>query len=110
MFVRSVVLPAVCLTWLMVIVGGRPSLQLGQQPLSEKGEVRSMLRAPVEDTFLRSVREAAASESLTPRGWARLLEVTSKYKGSRSRSRKGSSKGCFGLRMDRIGSMSKFGC
>ncbi|XP_072903798.1 C-type natriuretic peptide-like [Hemitrygon akajei] len=107
MFASSVVLPAVCLTWLMVIVGGRPSLQPSQQPLSEKGVV---LRAPVEDTLLRSVREAAASESLDPWGWARFLEVTNKHKGSRSRSRKGSSKGCFGLRIDRIGSMSKFGC
>ncbi|XP_053565035.1 C-type natriuretic peptide [Bombina bombina] len=56
--------------------------------------------------LLRDLRADTRSRA----AWARLLNEypnTRKYKGV---NKKGLSKGCFGLKLDRIGSMSGLGC
>ena len=56
--------------------------------------------------LLRDLRVDTKSRA----AWARLLQEhpnARKYKGG---NKKGLSKGCFGLKLDRIGSMSGLGC
>ena len=51
-----------------------------------------------------------ATQSETP--WLRLLKgaLTNQKRAEPERSRRGWNRGCFGLKLDRIGSMSGLGC
>nr|XP_025973349.1 C-type natriuretic peptide [Dromaius novaehollandiae] len=53
--------------------------------------------------------EAKPASQLPQKGWARLLQdpPARRHKGLH---KKGLGKGCFGLKLDRIGAMSGLGC
>uniref|UniRef100_A0A8B9ZG37 Natriuretic peptide C n=1 Tax=Anas platyrhynchos TaxID=8839 RepID=A0A8B9ZG37_ANAPL len=82
---------------------GRCSPQ--KRPKGEGGDVGGTLG---RGTGPREAREARA-ETRPRAGWARLLQDPPgrRHKGLH---KKGLGKGCFGLKLDRIGAMSGLGC
>ncbi|XP_038672508.1 C-type natriuretic peptide 4-like [Scyliorhinus canicula] len=56
--------------------------------------------------LLRDLRSDTRSKST----WVRLLNDYNNPRKIRGKKRKGSSKGCFGRKLDRIGAMSNLGC
>ncbi|XP_078284313.1 uncharacterized protein LOC144609682 [Rhinoraja longicauda] len=119
MLVRAV---SVCLVWL-VMVSARPSGHRRGQPMDGHPGVQREVGATdrVLGAGHREVREAAPpTDTQAQRAWDKFVDFVQKQKstpgrsgsgsGSGGRSRKGTPKGCFRMRMDRIGSMSKLGC
>lgn len=78
---------------------------------SQAEEEQSTLpsEAKAED-FPKWSEEAQATQPETP--WLRLLKgaLANQKRAEPDRSRRGWNRGCFGLKLDRIGSMSGLGC
>ncbi|XP_055486713.1 C-type natriuretic peptide-like [Leucoraja erinacea] len=119
MLVSVVSLATVCL-----VVSGRPSGQHRDQPGPEP---ERGLRAsePLPDTAVAAAAASAThtdtdkatdthtdthTDTQAQRAWAKFIHFVHKQKSPHGRRRKGPTKGCFRMRMDRIGSMSKLGC
>uniref|UniRef100_A0A8C3UCN6 ANFC protein n=1 Tax=Catharus ustulatus TaxID=91951 RepID=A0A8C3UCN6_CATUS len=84
-----------------------------EHPLvSEEGdhEQDELIPAGVFDTelqWLQNPGEQPESLSMIRRFFSDLLTLSRRYQGRR---KKGLSRGCFGVRLDRIGSLSGLGC
>ncbi|NXQ50791.1 ANFC protein, partial [Catharus fuscescens] len=84
-----------------------------EHPLvSEEGdhEQDELIPAGVFDTelqWLQNPEEQPESLSMIRRFFSDLLTLSRRYQGRR---KKGLSRGCFGVRLDRIGSLSGLGC
>lgn len=85
--------------------GTEPQTASGSQKKGDKAPGGANLKGD-RSRLLRDLRVDTKSRA----AWARLLHENPnarKYKGT---NKKGLSKGCFGLKLDRIGSMSGLGC
>lgn len=81
-------------------------------------DLENLLNSQPEQSILNSVAKAeeypqladAQTQADTP--WLRLLKgaLANQKRAEPDRSRRGWNRGCFGLKLDRIGSMSGLGC
>lgn len=79
--------------------------------LNSQAEEQSTLPSEVKaEEFPKWSQEAQAAQPETP--WLRLLKgaLANQKRAEPDRSRRGWNRGCFGLKLDRIGSMSGLGC
>uniref|UniRef100_A0A8C2TT62 C-type natriuretic peptide n=1 Tax=Coturnix japonica TaxID=93934 RepID=A0A8C2TT62_COTJA len=102
MQISPVLAGGLLLALLSVGLEAKPASQLPQKSSFPLGFVGGGGAGP------REAREARA-ETRPRAGWARLLQEPSgrRHKGLH---KKGLGKGCFGLKLDRIGAMSGLGC
>ncbi|NXT78980.1 ANFC protein, partial [Zapornia atra] len=74
-------------------------------------EQDDMIQQDAEAQWSQNTRDQAESmsmgDSALQRFFSDLLSLPHRYRG---RSKKGFSRGCFGVRLDRIGSLSGLGC
>ncbi|XP_041898321.1 C-type natriuretic peptide [Corvus kubaryi] len=97
------------LALLSVRLEAKPASQLPQKASREREKEREKERTGGGGgSGPREAREARA-EARARAGWARLLQDPPgrRHKGLH---KKGLGKGCFGLKLDRIGTMSGLGC
>ncbi|KAM9783137.1 C-type natriuretic peptide-like [Neosynchiropus ocellatus] len=74
-------------------------------------DLENLLNAPPESE--QAASDAKDGESVPPESpWLRLLRgvAANPKRAEPERSRRGWNRGCFGLKLDRIGSMSGLGC
>lgn len=79
--------------------------------LNSQAEEQSTLPSEAKaEEFSKWSEEVQAAQPETP--WLRLLKgaLTNQKRAEPDRSRRGWNRGCFGLKLDRIGSMSGLGC